>query len=143
MRFWRLAAEQGHAGAQYNLGIMLKSKNGDGRTWDDADDDVENAAEYHEEDFAKYEAEAVRFFLLAVEQGDAGAQFQLGDMFNEGRGVAQDYAEAVRLWRLAAAQGYADAQTQLGIAFQYGLGVAQDRAEATRMFRLGFRSRRA
>ncbi len=41
------------------------------------------------------------------------AQFNLGVMFEDGRGVAQDDAEDVRLYRLAAAQGVADATAAL------------------------------
>jgi hypothetical protein len=48
--------------------------------------------------------EAVRYYRLAAEQGDAGAQFSLGECFERGEGVAQDLAEAVRHYRLAAAQ---------------------------------------
>jgi hypothetical protein len=85
---------------------------------------------------AQDDAEAVRLYSLAAAQGHAGAQTNLGYMFDLGRGVAQDYAEAMRLYSLAAAQGDAGAQTNLGVIFQYGEGVAQDRAEAIRWFRL-------
>ena len=42
-----------------------------------------------------------------AEQGDAPAQFALGVMYAEGRGVPQDDAEAVRWYGLAAEQGHA------------------------------------
>ena len=64
------------------------------------------------------------------------AQFNLGTMFDNGQGVAQDHAEAVRLYSLAAAQGDAYAQCWLGYMFEMGYGVAQDRAEAIRLYRL-------
>jgi TPR repeat protein len=60
----------------------------------------------------------------------------LGSMFENGRGVAQDFAEAMRFYRLAAAQGHANAQFNLGIMFENGRGVAQDRAEAIQWYRL-------
>ena len=41
---------------------------------------------------------------LRAEQGDADAQYTLGFMYANGRGVPQDYQEAVRLFRLAADQ---------------------------------------
>ena len=50
-----------------------------------------------------------------AEQGDAYAQFDLGVMYDTGRGVPQDAAEAVRWYRLAAAQGDAYAQYDLGV----------------------------
>jgi hypothetical protein len=85
---------------------------------------------------AKDYAEAVRLYRLAVAQGLAVAQNNLGFMFEKGQGVAQDYAEAVRLYSLAAAQGHAYAQNNLGYMFANGQGVAQDYAEAVRLYRL-------
>ncbi len=58
------------------------------------------------------DVEAVR---LAAEQRDAQAQYNLGVLYAEGRGVPQDDAEAARWFRLAAEQGLADAQANLGL----------------------------
>ena len=41
--------------------------------------------------------EAVKWFRLAAEQGDAFAQFKLGGMYLMGKGVPQD-SEAARKW---------------------------------------------
>ena len=49
-------------------------------------------------------AEAVRYYQLAAEQGQAVAQVNLGLCFARGEGVAQDWAEVVRYYRLAEAQ---------------------------------------
>ena len=70
-----------------------------------------------------------------AEQGDAGAQTELGERYEHGRGVRQDEPEAVRWYRRAAAQGYADGQYNLGIMYRYGLGVQQDEAEAVGWYR--------
>ena len=85
---------------------------------------------------ARDDAEAVRWYRLAAEQGNATAQTALGDMYSSGRGVAQDDAEAVRWYRLAAEQGDADAQYNLGVRYANGRGVAEDDAEAVRWYRL-------
>ena len=61
-----------------------------------------------------------------AEQGDAGAQYILGDMYYNGQGVPEDKAEAVRWYRLAAEQGDAPAQFNLGIMYREGLGVLKD-----------------
>jgi TPR repeat protein len=50
-RWYRLAAEQGHAGAQFNLGIMFANGRGVGQD----------------------DAEAARWYRLAAEQGHADA----------------------------------------------------------------------
>jgi TPR repeat protein len=56
------------------------------------------------------EAEAVKWYRRAAEQGNADAQMRLGVMYGDGRGgLAEDYAEAVKWYRrlsLAAAKGY-------------------------------------
>ena len=72
----------------------------------------------------------------AAEQGDATAQFNLGNMYASGRGVLEDDAEAVRWYRLAAEQGLVDAQFMLGNIYGAGSGVPQDDPEAARWFRL-------
>ena len=72
----------------------------------------------------------------AAEQGDATAQFNLGIMYANGRGVLKDDAEAVRWYRLAAEQGYADAQFNLGVKYDFGEGVPKDGAEAVEWYRL-------
>jgi TPR repeat protein len=71
-------------------------------------------------------AEAVRWWRLAAEQGDAMAQSGLGIMYRSGRGVPEDDAEAVRWFRLAAEQGYALPQYFLGNMYDNGDGVPRD-----------------
>jgi TPR repeat protein len=79
---------------------------------------------------------ALTKFRRAAEKNDSSAQFNLGNMYYLGQGVAQDYAEAVRWYKLAAAQGYASAQTTLGYMFRHGQGVVQDHAETVRWYKL-------
>ena len=74
----------------------------------------------------KDDAEAVRWFRLAAEQGTARAQFNLGVMYDNGEGVPEDDAEAVRWYRLAAEQGYAAAQLNLGVMYANGEGVPEE-----------------
>ena len=67
---------------------------------------------------------------LAADQGDAGAQWNLGLSYATGLGIPQDDAEAVRWYRLAADQGNATAQYNLGLMYASGQGVPQDDVEA-------------
>ena len=86
------------------------------------------------------DAEAVRWYRLAAEQGHATAQSNLGVMHAKGEGVLKDNAEAVRWYRLAAEQGVASAQFNLGVMYDNGEGVLKDDAEAVRWYRLGCRA---
>ncbi len=81
-------------------------------------------------------AKAIRELRLLAEQGDADAQFNLGIMYGDGRGVAQDYAEALQWYRKAAEQGYAKAQNNLGFMYSNGQGVPQDYAQAHMWYNL-------
>ena len=81
-------------------------------------------------------AEALRWYRRAVDQGHAAAQFNLGFMYANGVGVPQDDVEAVRLYRLAAEQGNASAQFNLGGMYAVGRGVPQDYVQAHMWFNL-------
>ena len=75
-------------------------------------------------------ATALREWRPLAEQGDADAQYNLGIMYENGRGVPQDYAEAVKWYRKAAEQGHASAQRNLGYMYDKGKGVPQDYVQA-------------
>ncbi|HDR2334007.1 TPA: SAM-dependent methyltransferase, partial [Enterobacter kobei] len=70
-------------------------------------------------------------YRKAAEQGDAGAQCNLGLMYANGQGVVQDDQQAAAWFRKAAEQGYADAQCNLGVMYAEGRGVPQDALQAT------------
>jgi hypothetical protein len=61
-----------------------------------------------------------------AERGGARAQWYLGNMYDGGRGVKQDYREAIRWYLMAAEQGDADSLSHLGFLYEKGLGVARD-----------------
>ena len=68
-------------------------------------------------------------------RGDAETQTELGERYEDGRGVEQDYAVAVSWFRRAAEQGYPPGQASLGFMYLRGRGVRQDDVEAVRWFR--------
>lgn len=68
--------------------------------------------------------------IEAAEQGEASAQINLGAMYDNGDGVAEDDVEAVHWFRKSAEQGDADAQYNLGLMYYYGEGVAKDSVQA-------------
>ena len=63
-------------------------------------------------------------------QGDANAQWMLGQALLTGNLGTTDEAEAVRWLQLAADQGHALAQRDMGMLYEQGQGVMQDVLEA-------------
>ena len=79
---------------------------------------------------------ALRLWRPLADQGNARAQFNLGIMYINGEGVAQNYKEAAKWLRLAADQGIADAQYSLGSMYERGLGLVQDYVRAHMWYNL-------
>ena len=77
-------------------------------------------------------ATAYRLELPLAEQGNAGAQTTLGELYLNGEAVPQNYAEALKWFRKAADQGDAQGQYDLGYSYDSGKGVPQDYAEAAK-----------
>jgi TPR repeat protein len=50
-------------------------------------------------------AEALHWYRLAAEQGNAEAQFRLGNKYYQGIQIQRDLLQAYKWWDLAAAQG--------------------------------------
>lgn len=67
-----------------------------------------------------------------AEQGDALAEYELGRLYYQGKGVPQSYEEAFRWYLEAANKGSAKAQFSLGDMYYRGVGVPKDYAEALR-----------
>ena len=82
------------------------------------------------------DAEAVKWYRKAAEQGHADAQNNLGVMYASGRGVPEDAVEAVKWYRKAAGQGNADAQFILGFMYNDGRGVPKDAVQAYAWFNI-------
>jgi TPR repeat protein len=82
--WFRKAADQGHADAQYYLGSMFSRGLGG---------------------LPKGEAKAASWYLKAAEQENAHAEFALGLMYESGSSVPQDKTEAIKWFRRAAKHG--------------------------------------
>ena len=83
-----------------------------------------------------HQAEAMKWYRLAADRGDASAQFNLGIIYDEGLGVPRDYAEAMKWYSRAANQGFASAQYNLGAMYFEGRGVPEDFVQAHMWFNL-------
>jgi hypothetical protein len=96
-----------------------------------ADAIADGITAYHNKEYEK----AAELWKPLAEQGVAAAQYQLGTLYAEGRGVAQNDAIAALWFQRAAEQGDAAAQYNLGACYVEGLGVKKDEAEAAKWFR--------
>lgn len=114
---WMLkSAEQGYTPAEDRMGEMyLQNLRGDGPV-----------REY---------AEADRWLRLAAGDGNAEAQFWLGNGYLQGWFGAVDYREAINWLKKAAAQGLPDAEFCLGQMYELGEGVPESPALAARWYR--------
>lgn len=89
--------------------------------------DAYNAGDY---------ATAAEFLKTLAMQGDVQAQFNLGSLYMEGKGVTQDHAAAATWFGKAARQGNALAQYNLGVLYREGLGIDADPARAWLWFEI-------
>lgn len=96
-------AKLGDAEAQANLGIMLASR-----------------GEYQK---------AAYWYKQAAQAGVATAAYNLGTLYFNGEGFAQDYAQAYQWFQLAAKRGNKYAEFQLGMTYYTGQGVQKDPAQ--------------
>lgn len=128
---YQSAAVKGNAEAQYQLARCYRE--GEGTTKD------EKKAE------AWYQKAADQGLVVALralevyfdnaleakaEQGDAAAQYALGDCYLYGLGVAKDEKKAAEYFKKAADQGHFRAQHNLGICCFNGIGVDMDKKKA-------------
>lgn len=153
LKNFREAAAQGHAKAQFELGLMYEQ--GDGVPKDPNESAKwyrkalaqghelarkalarveerpggsykDGVAAYERGDFKK----AFRLWQPLAASGNIRAQARLGLLFDLGRGVASDLIKAVNWYRKAAEQGFAPAQMGLALMFIEGRGVRSDKIEA-------------
>ena len=90
----------------------------------------------HGEGVAKDPAQAASWLRKAALQGNAGAQFNLGQLYTNGNGVTRDFKQALEWFEKAAAQGDARAQYNAGVVYVNAQGVGQDYVEAYKWFAL-------
>jgi len=79
--------------------------------------------------------EIFKLYKKAAEQGDEDAQYWLGRMYYDGKGVAQNYEEAFKWHKKAAEQGDKYSQNRLGSMYYDGKGVSQNYEEAFKWYK--------
>lgn len=75
-------------------------------------------------------------FVQSIGLNDASAKYNLGIMFEIGRGVPKDYKKAGELFELAAKNNDIDAHYSLGLLYLHGLGTEKNQAVAFEKFSL-------
>ena len=109
MKWFRKAAEQGDAEAQYNLGVC----------YDDG------------EGVVKDQFEAIMWYRKAADQRNDKAQYNLGVCYANGEGVAKNEVITYQWWLLASANGNDDSKRYISI-LEKSL-TAEQRAEGQRL----------
>jgi len=104
----RLAAKEGYADAQFNLGLQYL--NGDG--------------------VKRNNTLAFQWFSRSAKQGVAGAQFNLALMYEKGEGTGVDNKQAIKWYQSAAKRGSVNAMQNLGIKYLLGEYVVLNEEKA-------------
>ena len=103
------SAESGYEWSQLRIGLMF---------------------EHGDEGAVQNDAEAVKWYRRAAEQGNDLAQVNLAVMIAQGRGVPKNDAEAVKWYQRAAQQGEEIGQYNLAMMLVKGRGVPQSNEKA-------------
>ncbi len=77
---------------------------------------------------------ALTLWRTLADAGDTAALFNVGVLYEHGRGVPQDLAEAARWYGRAADLGDVYAQTKLGALYAEGKGVDRDLEQAAQWY---------
>lgn len=114
LNFYREAARRNYAPAQWHLGCHYSRA-------------------YYGQSPVNLSA-GVKWLRRAAALGHAGGQYELGKLYEKGRGVSQDLSKATELYQSSASQGDIWAQNALGRIYRVGHGVPQDFAFALKLF---------
>ena len=68
-------------------------------------------------------SESIDSIQTSALTGNPQAQYELGQMYEFGRGVGQDYSTAMKWYTEAANQNYAPAQYAIGLLYEHGRGT--------------------
>ncbi len=117
-RWFRRAAEAGHAASQYRLATLYELGRG-------APKDL---------------AEAEEWYRRAAAQGHVKAMHNLAVLAVPGRGKQANYLTAVKWFSRAAAFGLPDSQYNLAVLYERGLGAPRDLVKAYQWYALAVRS---
>lgn len=151
-KYYRIAAEKGHAAAQNNMGFLFERGYGVNRDFGEAEKWFRRAADqglalgeanlgwmyYSGRGLERDRDRAEFWFRRAADQGLAYAQFMMGQLAERqktlGNTLVGNYQVASEWYARAAEQGHARASFELGNLFYYGK-LGHNYPEAARWFR--------
>ncbi len=110
VHYYKLAAAQNSALAQYNLAISLYIQ---ASNQGDIDSQFNLAVLYAKLGLESDAAESFRWFEIAAKNGSPRAQYDLASIYHHGRGVDKDIEKAIFWYSQAAAQGLKRAEEHL------------------------------
>lgn len=77
---------------------------------------------------------ALREWIPLAKSGDVESQYNVGLMYEDGRGIRQDNKAAMKWYMLAAKQGLVEAHNNLGMMYEEGRGVPKDYEAAMKWY---------
>lgn len=144
-RWFKRAADAGHAPAMVNLAVICESisdidqavslytqaaRTGDTTAMNCLGDLY--SAEGPRRDYG----EAARWYHLGAEAGNFDAMMMLASLYVDGRGVPQDMAAAAEWYRRVSEAGHMEGTISLGSLYLQGDGDPQNQREGARLLRL-------
>ncbi len=148
--YFQMAADQGHAAAQAQLGFLYIDGIGVEQSYEKAEKYLRSAADQQDVNGLyglgllygngfgaerNYE-KAAEYYHAAADQGHIYAQYSLGYLYETGAGVEQSYEKAAEYYQLAADHGHVMAQAELGRLYADGDGVEQSFEKAAEYLKL-------
>ncbi len=132
LKWYRLAAEQGFSAAQVNLGAMYARGQSIPRDYQEARNWWLIAVEREDstpDQESLMDSLGVRMITFAKER----ACFNLGELYEHGHGVPQDYQEALKWYKAGSGRGFTDFKA--GLMYYDGRGVPQNYEKAMQWWR--------
>ncbi|KTC85900.1 tetratricopeptide repeat protein [Legionella drozanskii] len=78
---------------------------------------------------------ALESYQLAAQKGDAVGEYDLGLIYEKGKGLPVDYAKAQALFTKSSDKGYSEAMTQLAGMYFNGLGAERNEQKALQLYK--------
>ena len=134
IKWFKMAADKGDAKAMNNLGVMYQTGFTSYVEYDE--DTGESCILQIKIDIDKNSEEAIKWFKMATDKGDAKAMNNLGVMYQNGDGIDKNSEEAIKWFKMAANKGDAKAMIRLGDMYRTGDNIDKNSKEAVKWYKM-------